>query len=124
MHEPPCTLYIIECRTPRHWYVGTTYREARHRFAEHRAGYGCKWTRKHGFKKVSKAFRVPLHGASALENDVWMHLARQYGPNNVRGGDVTIVHEHTDEIPDWCLPREFGGSRVVDWGLPALRNAT
>ena len=40
-----------------------------------------------------------------------------YGPTNVRGGDVTIVHRHDDEIPDWLMPEEFGGTRRVDWGF-------
>jgi len=60
---------------------------------------------------------VPLGKASSLENDVWMHFARRYGPENVRGGDVTIVQRDTDEIPNWLLPEEFGGDRIVDWGL-------
>ena len=45
-----------------------------------------------------------------------MHYARIYGPERVRGGDVTFVHATTDELPDWVLPQEFGGSRVVSWG--------
>lgn len=114
---PPCTLYVIQCKTPRHFYVGTTYRHKKKRFAEHFAGWGCKWTRKHGCKRVIVSFSVPLGKASRYENDVWMHYARIYGPENVRGGDVTIVDRGTDAIPDWCLPKEFGGDRLVDWGI-------
>ena len=49
---------------------------------------------------------------SQLENEVWMHYARIYGPENVRGGDVTIM----GPIPPRLLPQEFGGDRRVDWG--------
>ena len=45
-----------------------------------------------------------------------MHYARIYGPERVRGGDVTICQRGNDGIPDWCLPQEFGGKRLVDWG--------
>ena len=50
-----------------------------------------------------------------IRDRVWMHYARIYGPERVRGGDVTIV-QHDDSIPDWCLPEEFGGNRRVNWG--------
>ncbi len=46
-----------------------------------------------------------------------MHYARRFGPTHVRGGDVTIVRPRDDEIPDWLLPEEFGGTRIVDWGF-------
>ena len=117
MQFPPCTLYVVQCKTPGRYYVGTTYREKSVRFNEHRCGYACKWTRRHGFKRIVTQFTVPLGKASSLENDVWMHFARRYGPENVRGGDVTIVQRDTDEIPNWLLPEEFGGDRIVDWGL-------
>ena len=65
--------------------------------------------------------RQVLYGApgnaSRFENDVWMYLARIHGPENVRGGDVTIVQRGTDAIPDWILPQEFGGHRIVNWGV-------
>ena len=113
----PCTLYVVKCKTPGRYYVGTTYRNKFTRFAEHFAGYGCKWTKRHGCARIIKSFTVPLATASSLENDVWMYLARLHGPENVRGGDVTIVQRGTDSIPDWLMPKEFGGNRIVDWGV-------
>ena len=46
-----------------------------------------------------------------------MELAREYGPENVRGGDVTYVDFkcESDTVPDWLLPIEFGGQRLVRW---------
>ena len=113
---PPCTLYVIECVTPKTFYVGTTYRDKRKRYREHFDGDGCKWTTRHGAKRVVASWSVGLGEASQIENEVWMHYARIYGPERVRGGDVTFVHATTDELPDWVLPQEFGGSRVVSWG--------
>ena len=46
------------------------------------------------------------------ENAAWMYFARLYGPENVRGGDVTILGKITPRL----LPKEFGGERNVDWG--------
>ena len=83
---PPCTLYVVQCKTPRTWYVGTTLRARHKRFAEHFAGVGCKWTRRHGCKRIVLHFPVSCAEASRAENDVWMHYARIYGPERVRGG--------------------------------------
>ena len=112
---PPVTLYVIECETPKTFYVGTTYRHKKKRFDEHFAGWGCKWTRRHGCRRVIANWVVDRSRASQLENEVWMHFARLHGPTRVRGGDVTFVGAD-DELPDWVLPQEFGGNRVVDWG--------
>ena len=118
MLYPPMTLYIIECETPDHYYVGTTYRVATKRFQEHFDGYGCRWTRKHGCKKVIFSETIDRERASQLENEKWMDLARKFGPENVRGGDVTYVNFKckSDTLPDWILPVEFGGARVVNGG--------
>ena len=111
-----CILYVIQCETPRTWYVGTTLSTMHHRLQQHRSGYGSKWTARHGCKRLKFHFQVGEGEASQLENEVWMHYARIYGPTRVRGGDVTICQRGTDDIPDWLMPEEFGGARLVYWG--------
>ena len=111
-----CTLYSFRCKTPNRFYVGTTVRPLFVRLNEHRQHIGCKWTQKHGFRRLMYSCAVSVGRCHELEADLWMNLARQYGPHNVRGGEVTIVERHTDTIPDWLLPEEFGGERIVDWG--------
>lgn len=113
---PPVTLYIVECETPDTYYVGTTLRQKQKRFKEHFDGVGCKWTKRHGCKRIIKSFPVGTHIASQMENQVWMYYARLFGPERVRGGDVTMVQRGTDALPEWVLPQEFGGTRLVDWG--------
>ena len=113
----PTTLYILKMKTPKKYYVGTTTRHFLTRLGEHRNHMYCKWTRKHGLGRVVTKFSIDPKRCHAIENDVWMHLARQYGPHNVRGGDVTICEKHTDIVPDYLLPTEFGGTRIVDWGI-------
>jgi predicted GIY-YIG superfamily endonuclease len=117
--KPPCTLYVVQCVTPNTWYVGTTIRQKHKRFQEHFDGVACKWTMRHGCKRIALSFSVPLNKASEMENDMWMYYARHVcGPERVRGGDVTIVQRHNnDSIPTWLLPEEFGGTRRVDWGI-------
>ena len=42
------------------------------------------------------------------------------GPSGSAGGDVTIVQRYgNDSIPDYLLPEEFGGTRIVNWGITA-----
>ena len=113
----PTTLYVLKMKTPGKYYVGTTTRHKLTRIGEHRASMYCKWTQKHGFRRVLKAFSIPPNRQQKIEKDVWMHYARIYGPHNVRGGDVTICEKHTDIVPDYLLPTEFGGERIVDWGI-------
>ena len=116
MLYPPCTLYVVQCETPRTFYVGTTIRHKKKRYKEHFEGWGCKWTKRHGCRRVVGSWTVDPGLASQLENEVWMYYARIYGPERVRGGDVTYVGRDTDGLPDWVLPEEFGGTRRVEWG--------
>ena len=109
-----CSVYVLQLQQGR-WYVGSTMRYPRDRFLEHQAGYGCKFTKRYPMVRVTHCFPVDTNRASRLENETWMWLARRYGPERCRGGDVTIVQRRDDSIPDWCLPEEFGGTRRVDW---------
>ena len=115
---PPCTLYVILCQTPKTFYVGTTYRSLSKRLAEHfEDGKGSNWTIRHGCKRVVAKWEVSRATGSRVENEVWMWYAREYGPERVRGGDVTVVlPDNDDSIPDYLLPEEFGGTRIVHWG--------
>ena len=107
-------LYILQLQHGR-WYCGTTIRHPDERIREHRAGWGCKFTKRSPMVRVTHCFPVDVGRASQLENETWTWLALRYGPERCRGGDVTIV-QRDDSIPDWCLPEEFGGERIVHWG--------
>ena len=104
------TLYVLKLLHGK-YYVGSAANIDR-RLQQHRDGYGSIWTHKHPM--VRCVCRYPVHHtvSEAEERSAWMILARQHGAHNVRGGDVTIGDE---TVPDWCLPEEFGGSRLVDW---------
>ena len=62
-------IYVIQCETPFFWYVGSTFRELYARIAEHEGNYGCKWTQRHGFRRMSIWADVPHYACSVLEDE-------------------------------------------------------
>ena len=111
---PPCTLYVVQCETPKTFYIGTTYRHKKKRYDEHFAGYGCKWTKRHGCRRIVASWSVDRGQASQIETKSGCSMLEFTGP--IRGGDVPLVDKHSDALPDWVLPQEFGGNRLVNWG--------
>ena len=105
MLYPPCTLYVVECETPNTFYVGTTYRFKQSRYAEHFGGWGCKWTIKHGCRRIVEEWIVGRGEASQLENEKWMELARIHGPCRVRGGMYIKIQT---PCPPGCCPKSLG----------------
>ena len=99
-------VYIIECRSPNHWYVGSTFRELYDRVAEHEHAFGSHWTRRHGFKRLAVWLDVPTEAASVVEDDVTEWLMHEYGVRNVRGGN--FVNCRSDcYADDWWLPKSL-----------------
>ena len=96
-------VYVVECETPNHFYVGSTVREMFKRQHEHEAGYGSLWTRKHGFKRMMFNRLVPVGTSERLEDDLTKHLMSIYGWGQVRGGKYVFVRSFRTE---W-LPPEF-----------------
>ena len=62
-------IYVIECKLPFHWYVGSTFRELYARIDEHEANYGCKWTQRNGFRRMAIWADVPHYACSVLEDE-------------------------------------------------------
>ena len=93
-------VYVLECRTPDHFYVGTTLREMSVRQREHEAGYGSRWTHRHGVKRVMFDQIVPTGTSGTLENDLTKHLMSVFGWGRVRGGDYVFVRcQNRDWLP-------------------------
>ena len=66
-------VYIIECETPDHIYVGMSNNISR-RLAQHRAGKGSKFTREHGVKKLLRAeFFENRKDTEAFERQMTKH---------------------------------------------------
>ena len=106
MMYPPCTLYVIRCQTPRHWYVGQTNRLPWERLQEHEEGTGSLWTRKHGVDcMIFSAVVEPSH-ANRLESELTTYLMSRYGWANVRGG-MHMRCRDDDRTQKFWLPAEF-----------------
>ena len=99
-------VYVIECMSPKHWYVGSTYRELHARIQEHKEGFGCVWTQRHGFKRMAIWADVPNGACSALEDELTEWLMHQYGVRNVRGGNYVNCRADC-YANDWWLPRSL-----------------
>ena len=99
------TAYVLECITPGKWDCGTCA-NFEERMKEHRTGNGgSKWTGRHGVRRVHRSFQVHRDASDRQERDLWFELAREHGPDNVRGWDVAICERHTDVAPLWLLKR-------------------
>ena len=95
-------VYVVKCKTPGYYYVGSTTRLPYMREAEHREGWGSNWTKKHGFEKMLFMLVVPQALCKQLEDDLTVWLQCRYGWRFVRGGDRTATCEKT--LKKWMHP--------------------
>ena len=86
-------VYVVQCKTPGYFYVGSTTRLPCMRTAEHQEGWGCQWTKLHGFKRMVLMMLVPNHMCKTLEDELTIWLQCRYGWRFVRGGDRTATKE-------------------------------
>ncbi len=84
----------------RKFYVGTTLREMRTRYAEHAEGWGSRWTTQHPPTKCLCWMRVPVGTSGKVENELTRYLMWTLGWGAVRGGDWVFVHcKHRNWLP-------------------------
>lgn len=95
-------VYVIQCKKPGYFYVGSTSRLPYLRVAEHREGWGAKWTTKHGFKRLVLMLIVPQSLCTKLEDDLTVWLQCRYGWRFVRGGNRTATCEK--KMQRWLHP--------------------
>jgi hypothetical protein len=95
-------VYVIECKTPGHFYVGATSRLPYIREREHKEKWGSKWTTLHGFKRTVFTRIVPQICCAELENMLTVHLQGRYGYRFVRGGNYTATCEK--QLKRWLHP--------------------
>ena len=86
IHISPLT-YVLECQPSvrggrPNYYVGISMCGLHARLAQHFAGRGSKWTRKH---KPTRIHSVRW-GGTKTERELTIQLARVYGAEYVRGG--------------------------------------
>ena len=69
-------VYVIRCKDPSKYYVGSTYRHWGARVQEHKDGYGSRFTKKYGFGRIIKRIPCALADLGRLENQIWLYYAR------------------------------------------------
>ena len=79
-------VYVVQCKTPGYFYVGSTSRLPYLREQEHKDGWGCEWTKKHGFVRTVLMMLVPQPMCKQLEDALTVWLQCRYGYRYVRGG--------------------------------------
>ena len=71
-------VYVIECNTPKHVYVGITRNIAR-RLYQHRAAQGSEFTKKHGVHSVLRIQFVYNERAALKLEDEWTSTYKAFG---------------------------------------------
>ena len=103
-------LYVVECKTAYHYYVGTTTRVLSNhgglRLLEHKEGWGSLFTAKHGFRRMLFVSLVPTDQASVLENALTRYLMHVFGYKKANGGNYTNMRKNRYE-DRWWMPLEF-----------------
>jgi len=112
-------LYVVRCKTPNHFYCGTTTRIIYDRLDEHAQGHGSRFTKKHGYQDCVFSQIVDNGHSSTLENDMTRYLMSRYGWASCRGGDFVRVR---NDMETWWLPREFREGSFRD--ILKLRSGT
>ena len=100
-------VYVVECKTPGYFYVGSTTRVPHYRIEEHESGNGCQWTKKHGYQRMVLMMVVPQALCQRLEDDLTVWLQCRYGWRFVRGGNRTATSEK--KMRRWLHP----GNRLL-----------
>ena len=95
-------IYVCELQTPGYIYVGSTIREPHYREREHAEGWGSRFTKQHGFKRMLFAELVKPGTCSRLEDDLTVALMCKYGWRFCRGGNRTALRE--DVMRRWLPP--------------------
>ena len=84
-------VYVIECKTPNHYYVGET-RQYEHRIRSHKRGTGARFTSVHGFRRVIDTKYVESESeAKKCERELTDLYIKKYGLENVAGAGKTQV---------------------------------
>lgn len=90
-------LYILKLEQDK-WYVGITSQSVEKRFHQHKSGFaGAKWTKVYNPIKIHDVKDLgvcDIERAQKYEGRVTREYMKEYGDNNVRGGDLTDVDEY------------------------------
>ncbi len=91
-------VYVIECRTPKHHYVGFTTNLER-RITQHNTGTGSEFTKIHGVKRVVETFYYKTEeDALAAEEKITRQYMKKFGVSNVAGGSIAQLSDKSRKM--------------------------
>lgn len=104
------SLYVLKLEEGK-YYVGITSKTPEERFKEHKNGfYGAEWTKIYKPIKIDQSIDLGIttfERAEAYENKVTRKYIKEYGLDNVRGGNITYRGK---------MVKKFGYIwRIDDW---------
>ena len=104
-------LYVLKLEQDK-WYVGITTQPVEKRFAQHRKGFaGARWTKKYRPIRIHDIHDLgycDTERAQKFEGKVTREYMKQYGDNNVRGGDLTDVDEYVRRFGYFFTKNDWG----------------
>lgn len=94
------TIYIVECKTPNHFYIGDTAEPFSRKLERIRYKGVCAFLDKHGFKSViyTDGTFDPDYAAGRV-NALVLQYMEQYGLDHAAGGPWSQVHKTTIPYP-------------------------
>ncbi len=102
----------MKCREDK-YYVGITTKSPEVRFLEHvNKKHGAYWTMKYEPLEILKAISLGVMtkaDAAQIENKTTRELMRQYGINNVRGGDVKDTDDYIQRFGYLFIKEDWQG---------------
>jgi putative endonuclease len=91
-------VYVIECRTPKHHYIGFTTNLER-RITQHNTGTGSEFTKIHGVKRVVETFYYHTEeDALEAEEKITRQYMRKFGVSNVAGGSIAQLSDKSRKM--------------------------
>lgn len=86
-----CLLYVVTCKTPRHYYVGIT-EDLNDRVRRYSTGNASRFVRIHGFSGITVIEQgLTVEEAKRKERELTVKMRAEYGIENVCGGPYTMV---------------------------------
>lgn len=90
--DAPYVVYILECKTRDHYYVGKT-KDAFNRINQHIDGRGSSFTKGYGVHDLVGFFRCYSEKqTNRLEENLAKALLSVFGQENVNGGSFVQIH--------------------------------
>jgi predicted GIY-YIG superfamily endonuclease len=109
--EKNWNLYVLQLEHGK-YYVGITTQTPKQRFQQHLKGgfMSAKWAKRYKPVAIMEQQNLGIttkHDAEIVENKKTRELMRQYGYNNVRGGDLSYQYRYVRRFGWLFIDKEW-----------------